>query len=139
MTEKNIPFVSQITLVVMIFGVVLSGGFLGLSGVVIWIGWAVCVGVLFLGECLFGRRKKRFSANIGAVLADVIMVVGFTVSFILSDPHDSSPFLALSRLEQVLACITFLPPIIVSLAANIGNVIYKLIRGKTDDLNDRLN
>ncbi|MCH5208805.1 MAG: hypothetical protein J1F04_07950 [Oscillospiraceae bacterium] len=131
MTEKKGPFVSRITLIaIMIFGVILTGGFLELLGVVVWIVWAVCIGVLFLFECLFGLIEKPFSANIGAVIATAIMVVFFAITYIQNAPRGSFLFPGSDGSGQTLACFAFLPPMIVSFTANTGNIIYKLVCGK---------
>ncbi|MCH5197036.1 MAG: hypothetical protein J1F28_09985 [Oscillospiraceae bacterium] len=131
MTEKKGPFVSQVTLIAtVIFGAVLTGGFFELLGVVTWIVWAVCIGVLFLFECLFGLIEKPFSANIGAVIATAIMVVFFAITYIQNAPRGSSLFPWSDGSGQTLACFAFLPPTIVSFTANTGNIIYKLVYGK---------
>lgn len=138
MIKKKGPFVSQITLIVIVvFGMILTGGFFELLGVTTWTVWAVCICVLFLFECLFGLVEEPFSANIGAIIATAIMVVFFAITYIQNAPRGSSLFPGLNVLGQTHACFAFLPPITVSAAVNTGNIIYKLTRGNLDKSNDR--
>ena len=99
--------------------------------------WAMCTAALFLCECLCGLVKKRFSKNVGAFIAFTLMCVGLIVTLIQNAPRGSSMFPGLDGLGQALACIAFLPPMIVSLIVNIGNIIYKVMSGKVDSTSDR--
>lgn len=125
--KKRVPFVSTTTLVTMIFALIITLSlfddylFLRIGAV-----WAICVAVLFLCECLFGLKKKPLSPNIGAFVATTVMTVAFVIIFVRNS-LDGGYFLGI---WQAIICITFLPPIVVSLAANVGNVIYKIKRGK---------
>ena len=130
MTEKKTPIVSIITLLMMICGVIITGSFFDVNVMsCMWIVWAICIAALFLGECLIGLIKKRFSSNIGAFVATAIMTAVFIVSLLQNSPRGSSLF-DFSGLARALISMAFLPPMIVSFAANIGNVIYKLTRRK---------
>lgn len=130
MTEKKAPFVSIVTLLVMFFGVIFAlavwGVFLGGAVALVW---AICVSVLFLCECLVGLVKKRFSKNVGAFIADALMSVGLIVTLIQNNNDNSSPLIDLSGFAQAVTLIMFLPPMIVSIGVNIGNIIYK-VRGE---------
>lgn len=132
MTEKKKPIVSIITLIVMIFGVILSISLwddyiMGIMAIV----WAICTAALFLCECLFGLIKKRFSSNIGAFIAAAAMGAVLTVLLVQEHSNSSGGFLDFSGLMMGLYCIAFLPPMIVSLLANIGNIIYKVTHDKS--------
>ena len=138
MTEKKAPFVSIVTLIIMFFGAILSVSLwddyiMGIMAIV----WAICTAALFLCECLFGLIKKRFSSNVGAFIATAAMGVVLTVSLVSEFSDRSGGFLDFSGLMIGLYCIAFLPPMIVSLGVNIGNIIYKVRSGKTENPSDR--
>ena len=123
--EDNMTPITSITAPIMLFGVIIAGAFLNEFIFIPVIVWAVCIAVLFLCECLFKRKNRtRFSTNIGAFIAAAVMGAVFTVWVLIKAPF------ALSELEWWLACMSILPPMIVSLLVNIGNVIYKVRSGK---------
>ena len=100
--------------------------------------WAGCTAVLFLCEFLVGLVKKRFSKNVGAFIASAIMGAVFAAAYIQSAPRGSAGlFPGLDGIGQAIACIAFLPPMIVSLGVNIGNIIYKVMSGNADSPSDR--
>lgn len=129
MPENSNPIISQITTLVLFPGVIVTAFMYGLFGIAIWLGWGVCVGVIFLCEFLFGRRKKRFYKNIGAFIATMIMAV---ILIAAVRPPKAEPLLD----ERVFVYIAYLPPIIVSFCVNIGNIIYKLRSGNADKPSD---
>lgn len=131
MEDHGTHFVSATTLVILLFGIIIAGAFLHEFIFIPVIVWSICIAVLFLGEFLFGKMKKRFSSNLGALIAGAVMGAVFTVWVLIKAPF------ALSELEWWLACMSILPPMIVSLAVNIGNIIYKLTRRKADEPSDR--
>ena len=132
MPENSNPIISQITTLVMFLGVIITAVLYGLLGLIFWIPWAVCIGVLFLCEYLFGRRKKRFYKNIGAFIATTVIGAVFAAEYVRTAPGGLTVSTGPDGLGQTLACIAFLPPIIVSLGVNIGNVIYKVRSWKAD-------
>ena len=138
MNEKKKPTVSIITLIILFFGTIFAFGAWGVYfGGVIAITWATCTAALFLCEFLVGLVKKRFSKNIGAFISSALMCAGLIVTLIQNAPRGSSLFPGLDGLGQALACIAFLPPIIVSLLVNIGNIIYnKVMSGNADKPSD---
>ena len=101
--------------------------------------WAGCTAVLFLCEFLFGLMKKRFSANLGALIATAIMTVGLTVVCIQNgrNAHTSWVFPGLDEFKRAFTGAAFLPPMIASLLVNIGNIIYKVRSGKAEKTGDR--
>ena len=138
MKKSIAPAVSIITLIIMFFGAVFAFTVWRVYfEVSIALVWAICIAALFLCEFLVGLVKKRFSKNVGAFIASAIMGAVFAAAFIQSAPRGSSGlFPSLDGIGQAIACIAFLPPMIVSLAVNIGNIIYKLTRRKADCPND---
>ena len=137
MPENSNPIISQITTIALFPGVIVTAFMYGLFGIAIWLGWGVCIGVLFLCEYLFGRRKKRFYKNIGAFIAAAAMGTVFAAEYIRTAPGSLSVSTGPDGWGQALACIAFLPPIIVSFIVNICNIIYRLIREKADKPSDR--
>ena len=130
MPENSDPIISKITTLALFPGVIVTAFMYGLFGIAIWLGWGVCIGVLFLCEFWFGRRKKRFYKNIGAFIATMIM------AFILIAavrPPKAEPLLD----ERVFVYLAYLPPTIVSFIVNLGNIIYRIMREKTDKPSDR--
>ena len=121
MPENSNPIISEITALMLFPGVIVTAFMYGFFGIAIWLGWGVCMGVLFLCEFLFGRIKKRFYKNIGAFIATVIMA--FILIAALRPPK-AEPLLD----ERVFVYLAYLPPLIISLLVNIGNLIYKLTR-----------
>ena len=117
MKKKNIPFVSIVTLSLMIIGVLFTSNF---EMEFIWLTWAVCAAALFLFECLFGLMKKTYSAII--------------IAFENSDPHAF-----LGTLGAQLNFVAFAPPMFVALAANIGNIFYKNIKKRKAALSENIN
>lgn len=117
MKEKRVPFVSIVTLSLLIVGALctsrLEMGFIRLT-------WAVCAAALFLFECLFGLKKKPFASNIGVFIPIAVMGVAIISAFANSDPHAF-----LGTLGAQLNFVAFAPPMFVALGANIGNMIYK--------------
>ena len=139
MKEGKAPVISIITLVVVLFGaIVYHNANLSLDSLLSGAFWVICSAVMFLGECLFKLIKKRYSANIGAFIVTAIMTVAFIVMFCLT--HDKTYGVDLmfgqKRTGGEIVCLLLLPPMIVSLAVNIGNIIYKLTRRKADCPND---
>lgn len=123
MKEKRTPFVSILTLCIM--GVAAIMGAIKTNELYLFfygIPWSVCIVVLFLDECLFGLMKKRFSQNIGAFAASAVIGV-FLVISLISETSSGSSFFAF---KPPSALSVFLPPLIVSLFANIGILIGKL-------------
>lgn len=136
MTEKKAPFVSIVTLIIMFFGAIFALSVWGFYlGGAIALMWATCTAALFLCECLVGLVKKRFSKNVGAFIAFALMSVGLTVTLIQN--NNSHGFIDLSDFARAVTLIQFLPPMIVSLGVNIGNIIYKLKREKADSPSDQ--
>ena len=101
--------------------------------------WTGCTAVLFLCEYLFGLMKKRFSANLGAFVATAIMGVGLTVVCIQNARNSRVSFMfpGLDEFKRAFTGAAFMPPIIVSIIVNIGNIIYKVRSGKTDRQSDQ--
>ena len=131
MEDHPTPFVSETTLIIMIFGIIIASAFLNGFIFIPAIVWTVCIAVLFLCECRFGRKNRtRFSMNIGAFIATAIMGAVFAIWLLIQAPFE------LSEVEWWLACMSILPPMIVSLIVNIGNIIYKLTRRKADEPSD---
>lgn len=119
MKEKKTPVVSIITLVVMIVFVILTISEY-YSGIHLYGCWAICVAALFLSECLCGRIKKRFASNIGVFAVDAIIAAVYIVLLLQSfGDHEGG-------IGRAFLGLFFLPPVIVSLVVNIGNIIYKL-------------
>ena len=137
MTEKKAPFVSIITLIIMFFGVIFafSMGDFFIVGSAVHV-WAICTAALFPVECLFGLMKKRFSANIGAFIAIAIMAVVFVVTLIRNAAPRSPSLFGFGGSARDITLVQFLPPIIVSLLVNIGNIIYKVMSGNADKPRD---
>ena len=137
MKESKAPFVSITTLIIMGFGIIfafaLCGVFLGGAVALIWV---ICTAVLFLCECLFGLMKKRFSKNVGALVAAALMGVGLITTLLDNDTGGSS-LIDLSDAARAITLIMFLPPMIVSLGVNIGNIIYKVRIGKAGRPSDQ--
>lgn len=132
MTEKNAPIVSMTTLIAMLFGIIIVSPILREFMWISVIVWAVCIAALFLCECLFKQKKrKQFTMNLGVFIAILIMGAVFTVWLLIKAPFD------LSELEWGIACMSILPPMIVSLIVNICNIIYKAINAKADIHSDR--
>lgn len=125
MPENSDPIISKITTLALFPGVIVTSFMYGFFGIAIWLGWGVCIGVLFLCEFLFGRRKKRFYKNIGAFIATVIMAV---ILIYALRPPSSEPLLD----DRVFVYLAYLPPTIVSFVVNVGNIIYRLRREKAD-------
>ena len=125
MPENSDPIISKITTLALFPGVIITAFMYGFFGIFIWAGWGVCIGVLFLCEFLFGRRKKRFYKNIGAFIATVIMAVILVAAL---RPPSSEPLLD----DRVFVYIAYLPPMIVSFIVNAGNIIYRIMREKAD-------
>ena len=98
---------------------------------------AVCIAVLFLCECLFGLIKKRFSANVGAFIATAAVGAAFAAEYIRTAPGGLTVSSGPYGWEQSLARIAFLPPIAVTLAVNIGDIVNKLIHPQADKPDDR--
>ena len=139
MTGKNNLTVSKITLVVMGIGTIPVFATFGIFIVPTLIVWAVCLGLLFLCEWLIGKMKKRFSSNLGAFTATAIMCITLIVWLIIeSNAHTGGKF-DFNALEQQLYLIMFLPPMIVSLIVNIGNIIYKVRIEKNDPADEIIN
>ena len=138
MKKSEAPAISVITLIIMFFGTVFAFTVWRVYfEVSIALVWAICIAVLFLCEFLAGLVKKRFSKNVGAFIASSIMGAVFAAAFIQSAPRGSSGlFPGLDGIGQAIACIAFLPPMIVSLLMNIGNVIYKVTCEKANRPND---
>lgn len=130
MPENSDPIISKITTLALFPGVIVTAFMYGLFGIAIWLGWGVCIGVLFLCEFLFGRRKKRFYKNIGAFIATMIMVL---ILIYAVSPSKAEPLLD----ERVFVYLAYLPPTIVSFIVNVGNIIYRLRREKADKPSDR--
>lgn len=122
---KSDPIISRITTLVLFPGVIITAFMYGLFGIAIWLGWGVCIGVLFLCEFLFGRRKKRFYKNLGAFVATVIMAVILIAAL---RPPKAEPLLD----DRVFVYLAYLPPMIASFIVNVGNIIYNLMREKAD-------
>ena len=137
MPENSNPIISQITTLVMFLGVIITAVLYGLMGLIFWIPWAVCIGVLFLCEYLFGRRKKRFYKNIGAFIAAAAIGVVFAAEYVRTAPDGLTVSTGPDGWGQALACIAFLPPIVVSLIVNICNIVYRLKREKAYKPSDR--
>ena len=138
MKKSKAPAVSIITLIIMFFGTVFAFTVWRVYfEVSIALVWAICIAVLFLCECLVGLIKKRFSKNVGAFIASAIMGAVFAAAYIQSAPRGSAGlFPGLDGIGQAIACIAFLPPMIVSLIVNICNIIYKVTCEKADRPND---
>ena len=130
MPENSDPIISKITTLALFPGVIVTAFMYGLFGIAIWLGWGVCIGLLFLCEFLFGRRKKRFYKNIGAFIGTMIMVAILIAAL---RPPSSEPLLD----ERTFVYLAYLPPIIISFCVNIGNVIYRLRREKAYKTSDR--
>ena len=122
---KSDPIISRITTLVLFPGVIITAFMYGLFGIAIWLGWGVCIGVLFLCEFLFGRRKKRFYKNLGAFIATVIMAVILIAAL---RPPRAEPLFD----DRVFVYLAYLPPMIASFIVNVGNIIYNLMREKSD-------
>ena len=139
MKKSKVPAVSIITLIIMFFGIVFAFTVWRVYfEVSIALVWAICIAALFLCEFLVGLVKKRFSKNVGAFIASAIMGAVFSAAYIQSAPRGSSGlFPGLDGIGQAIACIAFLPPMIVSLGVNIGNIIYKVMSGNADSPSDR--
>lgn len=128
MKESKAPVISIITLGLLLFcAIVYHNANLSLDSLFSGAFWVICSAVMFLGECLFKLTKKRYSANIGAFIGTAIMTVAFIVVFCLT--HDKIYGVDLmfgqKRTGGEIACLLLLPPMIVSLCVNIGNIIYK--------------
>ena len=138
MTEKKKPIVSIITLIIMFFFTVFAFTvWRTYLEIPIALFWAICIAMLFLCEFLAGLVKKRFSKNVGAFIASALMASVFAAAFIQSAPRGSAGlFPGLDGIGQAIACIAFLPPMIASLLANIGNVIYKVTHDKAEKSGD---
>ena len=138
MKKSKAPAVSIITLIIMFFGTVFAFTVWRVYfEVSIALVWAICIAALFLCEFLVGLVKKRFSKNVGAFIASAIMGAVFATAYIQSAPRGSSGlFPGLDGLGQAIACIAFLPPMIVSLIVNIGNIIYKVTHDKAEKSGD---
>lgn len=135
MTEKKKPIVSIITLIIMFFGAIFALSMWGFYlGGAIALMWATCTAALFLCECLCGLVKKRFSKNVGAFIAFALMCVGLIVTLIQN--NNSHGFIDLSDFARAVTLIQFLPPMIVSLIVNIGNIIYKVTHDKVEKSGD---
>ena len=138
MTEYYKPCVAIITSCIMGFGLIGTVPFFTVFGIIIYPGWAVCAGVLFLCEYLF-RRKHRglYTTNIGAFIATAIMGITLIVWLVIeADAHTGGKF-DFYEMEQQLYLLMFLPPTIGSLGVNIGNIIYKVRREKSEKPSDR--
>lgn len=131
MKKKNIPFVSIVTLSLMIIGVLFTSNF---EMEFIWLTWAVCAAALFLFECLFGLMKKTYSSNIGLFVPIAVMGAAIIIAFENSDPHAF-----LGTLGAQLNFVAFAPPMFVALAANIGNIFYKNIKKRKAVLSENIN
>ena len=139
MTENKKPFVSIVTLIVMFFGAVFSLSVWGVYlGGAIALMWATCTAALFLCEFLCGLVKKRFSKNVGAFIAFTLMCVGLVVTLIQNSNANGVSMFDFSDLAIAVTLIAFLPPMIVSLLVNIGNIIYKVRFEKTDEAKNNL-
>lgn len=137
MTENYSPCVAKITCLIMVFGLLCTVGIFAWFGLVIYPIWAVCVGLLFLCEYLFKRKsRKLFTTNIGAFIAIAAEVVTFAVWMAIESAAHTRGILDFFELEQQLYCLSFLPPIIVSLIANVCNIIYKVKEEKADNPSD---
>ena len=138
MPENNKPCIAIITSVILGFGIIFTVAFFSLFGIIIYPGWAVCVGLLFLCEYLFKRKTRRlFTTNIGAFIATAVMGITLIVWLVIESNAHTGGVIDFFELEQQLYLIMFLPPIIVSLLVNIGNIIYKVMSGKADKPSDR--
>ena len=138
MKKSKAPAVSIITLIIMfsftVFAFVVWHSYLEISIALVW---AICIAALFLCEFLAGLIKKRFSKNVGAFIASAIMGAVFAAAYIQSAPRGSAGlFPSLDGIGQAIACIAFLPPMIVSLIVNIGNIIYKVTHDKVEKSGD---
>lgn len=98
---------------------------------------AACIAVLFLCECLFRLCKKRFSANIGAFIATAVMCAVFAAEYIRTAPGGLTVSTGPNGWEQAISCTAFLPPITVTLAVNIGDIVNKLIHPQAEKPDDR--
>ena len=133
MAENYEICVAKVTGVILFFGLICTIGLFAWFGLVIYPIWAVCVGLLFLCEYLFKRKsRKLFTANIGAFIATAAEGVTFAVWMAIEAASHTRGILDFFELEQQLYCLSFLPPIIVSLIVNICNIIYKVKEEKAD-------
>ena len=123
--QGRAPAVSIITLFILICGVIFTSLLHEPLMHYIWGDWAVCAAALFLCECRFGRKNELRSSNRGVFVVDAVIAAVFFVLLLLSLIVRGS----YAELSIMLESIAFLPPLIVSLAANIGNIIYKNKRG----------
>ena len=118
--ERKYPGVSIATLVVMIVFVILTISEY-YSGIHLYGCWAICVGALFLSECLCSLIKKKFASNIGVFAVDAIIAAAFIVLFLQMGSGEDG-----SAIGQAFLGLFFLPPVIVSLIANIISILRKI-------------
>lgn len=144
MNRNKKPTISVLTFIIsiplMVFGISIASMYFSFDiASNIGIVWAGCTAVLFLCEYLFGLMKKRFSANLGALIATAIMGVGLTVVCIQNarNAHTSWVFPGLDEFKRAFTGAAFMPPIIGSIIVNIGNIIYKARSAKAEKTSDR--
>ena len=113
----------------------------GLSCTAVWIIWAFCIGVLFLCEYLPGRtNRKLFTKNKGVFAAIAIMCVLFAISLRTYFGYKNDPAwfinhtVSLIQTDFAAHLVMFLPPIAVSLGVNIGNMIYKVRKRRSEKI-----
>ena len=114
---------------------------LGPFCVAYWIIWAFCIGVLFMCEYLPGRtNRKLFTKNKGVFAAIAIMGVFFAISLRTYFSYKADPswreehLIPVIQSSLVFPLVSFLPPMIVSLGVNIGNMIYKVRKRKAEKI-----
>ena len=118
--ERKKPVISIITSVVMIVFVILTISEPYIS-IPLWSFWAICLGAMFLAECLGGLTKKRLAPNIGVFAVDLIIAAAFVFLFLATFADEEDALTA-----RAFIGLFFLPPVIVSLIANIVSILRKI-------------
>ena len=137
MSKYNRPIITIITTFIILPGVIPTAVIFGPFCVAYWIIWAFCIGVLFLCEYLPGRtNRKLFTKNKGVFAAIAIMGVFFAISLRTYFSYEAGPeqFVPDIRSSLVFPLVSFLPPMIISLGVNIGNMIYKVRKRKSEKI-----
>lgn len=137
MPKFNRPIISIITTFIMLPGLIPTAVIFRPFCVAFWLIWAFCIGVLFLCEYLPGRtNRKLFTKNKGVFAAIAIMGIFFAISLKTYFSFKAYPDQLVPDIRSSLAfpLVSFLPPMIVSLGVNIGNMIYKVRKRKAEKI-----